>query len=55
MRSATRYLGFDRDFVTHTLEKRGEIGVALELAFRHGLRDKLLRSNVTLAGTPVTP
>ena len=55
VRSATRYLGFDRDFVTHTLEKRGEIGVALELAFRHGLRDKLLRSNVTLAGTPVTP
>jgi len=55
VRTPVRYLAFDRDFVVQTLDKHGEIGVALELAFRQGLRDKLLRTNVAMAGTPVTP
>lgn len=55
VRTPARYLGFDRAFVVHTLDKHGEIGNALELAFRHGLRDKLLRTNVAMMATPVTP
>lgn len=55
VRTPVRYLAFDRDFVVRTLDKHGDIGIALELAFRHGLRDKLLRTNVAMAGTPVTP
>lgn len=55
VRTPARFLAFDRDFVVQTLDKHGEIGVALELAFRQGLRDKLLRTNVAMAGTPVTP
>ena len=57
----TRYLGFRRAFVTDALDKNGEIGLALELAFRHGLRDKLLRTNVAMTASnggdpnPVTP
>jgi hypothetical protein len=53
-----RYLAFERAFVASTLDKRGEIGQALELAFRHGLRDKLLRTNTAMAtatATPITP
>ncbi len=53
--SPTRYLGFDRDFVVQTLDRHGDIGIALELAFRQGLRDKLLRTNIVMAATPVTP
>jgi CRP-like cAMP-binding protein len=55
VRTPARYLGFDRAFVVQTLDKHGEIGNALELAFRHGLRDKLLRSNVAMMATPATP
>jgi len=55
IRTTARYLSFDRAFVVHTLEKHGEIGNALELAFRHGLRDKLLRTNVAMMATPATP
>lgn len=58
VRTPVRYLAFDRAFVASTLEKRGEIGQALELAFRHGLRDKLLRTNTAMATampTPITP
>ncbi len=52
----TRYLGFRREFVIETLDKNGEIGLALQLAFRHGLRDKLLRSNVAMSAShPATP
>ena len=47
----TRYLGFKREFVAETLDRNGEIGLALELAFRHGLRDKLLRTNVAMSAT----
>ncbi len=61
-RTAVHCLAFDRSFVMATLEKRGEIGRALELAFRHGLRDKLLRTNAAMtnaattnAARPVTP
>ncbi len=54
-RTAVRYLGFDRAYVAQVLDKRGEIGLALELAFRHGLRDKLLRTNVAMTAQPVTP
>ena len=55
VRTPVRYLGFDRPFIVQTLEKQSEIGVALELAFRHGLRDKLLRSNVAMMAIPATP
>ncbi len=58
VRTPARYLGFDRAFVLQTLDKHGEIGTALELAFRQGLRDKLLRTNTAMAtagAMPVTP
>lgn len=56
VRVATRYLAFDRAFVAAAIDRRGEIGQALELAFRHGLRDKLLRTNTAMAtAVPVTP
>jgi CRP-like cAMP-binding protein len=55
VRTPARYLGFDRAFVIQTLDKHGEIGNALELAFRHGLRDKLLRTNVAMMAVPATP
>jgi len=56
VRTPVRYLGFERDFVAGTLDKHGEIGLALELAFRHGLHDKLLRTNAAMsAAVPVTP
>jgi hypothetical protein len=58
VRTPARYLGFDRTFVVQTLDKHGEIGTALELAFRHGLRDKLLRTNTAMAtatAIPLTP
>jgi CRP-like cAMP-binding protein len=54
-RTAIRYLAFERAYVAQILDKRGEIGQALELAFRHGLRDKLLRTNVAMTAQPVTP
>ncbi|MCB1499976.1 MAG: cyclic nucleotide-binding domain-containing protein [Bauldia sp.] len=55
-----RYLAFARPFVAATLDRRGEIGQALEAAFRHGLRDKLLRTNAAMlttppAAAPITP
>ena len=56
VRTPVRYLAFERKFVASALDKRGEIGQALELAFRHGLRDKLLRTNVAVAtANPITP
>jgi hypothetical protein len=56
VRVPTRYLAFDRAYVATAIDKRGEIGQALELAFRHGLRDKLLRTNTAMAtAVPVTP
>jgi len=55
VRTPVRYLGFDRAVVTQMLDKHGEIGIALELAFRHGLRDKLLRINDAMVAVPVTP
>jgi hypothetical protein len=56
VRAPTRYLAFDRAYVATAIDKRGDIGQALELAFRHGLRDKLLRTNTAMAtAVPVTP
>ncbi len=55
VRAPTRYLAFRRDFVTQTLDKNGETGLALELAFRHGLRDKLIRSNAAMSAAPAMP
>jgi CRP-like cAMP-binding protein len=55
VRTPIRYLGFDRAVIVQLLDKHGDIGVALELAFRHGLRDKLLRTNVAILATPTAP
>lgn len=50
-----RYLAFERRFLMQLLNRPGEIGGALELSFRHGLREKLIRTNMTVvsAARPV--
>ncbi len=50
-----RYLAFERRFLMQLLNRAGEIGGALELSFRHGLREKLIRTNmaVVTAARPV--
>jgi hypothetical protein len=50
-----RYLAFEREFLRKLLDKSGEIGRAVELAFRAGLREKLVRANETMAAAPRTP
>jgi CRP-like cAMP-binding protein len=56
-RTPIRYLAFERIALMKTLKASNEIGQALELAFRHGLRDKLTRANQAMAAIvrPVTP
>lgn len=56
-RTQIRYLAFDAPFLRKMLDNSDEIGRAVELAFRAGLRDKLVRANVAMAGTaaPQTP
>ena len=52
-----RYLAFERLMMTRLIDASGEIGRAIELAFRSGLRDKLIRANAAMVATPqpVTP
>ena len=50
-RTPVRYLAFDGVYLRKLLDKSDEIGRALELAFRHGLRDKLIRTNAAMAAT----
>jgi hypothetical protein len=52
-----RYLAFERVPLMKMLKTSKEIGQAVELAFRHGLRDKLIRTNQAMAAIvrPVTP
>jgi len=56
-RTPVRYLAFERVSLMKMLRNSSEIGQAVELAFRHGLRDKLIRSNQAMAAIvrPVTP
>ena len=56
-RTAVRYLAFERVFLRGLLDGSGEIGRAVELAFRHGLRDKLMRTNQAMVAIaqPATP
>jgi CRP-like cAMP-binding protein len=50
-----RYLAFERRFLMQLLNRSGEIGRAVELSFRHGLREKLIRTNMAVvsAARPV--
>jgi CRP-like cAMP-binding protein len=52
-----RYLAFERGFLRRLLDGSNDIGRAVELAFRHGLRDKLMRTNQAMVaiGQPGTP
>lgn len=54
-RTPVRYLAFDAPFLRKLLDGSDEIGRAVELAFRHGLRDKLMRANTAMAGTNAAP
>ena len=56
-RTPVRYLAFERVSLMKMLRSSSEIGQAVELAFRHGLRDKLIRTNQAMAAIvrPVTP
>ncbi len=56
-RTPIRYLAFERVSLMKMLKASSEIGQAVELAFRHGLRDKLIRTNQAMAAIvrPVTP
>src|SRR5258708_6886642 len=56
-KTAIRYLAFERVSLMKMLRTSAEIGQAVELAFRHGLRDKLIRTNQAMAAIvrPVTP
>ena len=56
-RTPIRYLAFERISLMTMLRASSEIGQAVELAFRHGLRDKLSRTNQAMAAIvrPVTP
>jgi hypothetical protein len=56
-RTPIRYLAFERVALMKMLQTSREIGQAVELAFRHGLRDKLIRTNQAMAAVvrPVTP
>jgi hypothetical protein len=56
-KSPVRYLAFERGFLGKLLDKSDEIGRAVELAFRLGLRDKLIRTNAAMAAAsgPLTP
>jgi CRP-like cAMP-binding protein len=55
-RTPIRYLAFERVALMKMLRTSSEIGQAVELAFRHGLRDKLARTNQAMAAIvrPVT-
>ena len=48
-REPARYLAFDSAVVRRELDHGTDIGRALEGAFRHGLREKLVRTNETMA------
>ena len=52
-RTAVRFLAFEGGYLRKLLDKSDEIGRALEHAFRHGLRDKLIRTNAAMAATKV--
>lgn len=43
-----RYIAFEGSAVRRLLDKGGDIGRAIDSAFRHGLREKLLRANQAL-------
>jgi hypothetical protein len=48
-KTAVRYLAFERPVIAKFLDNSAEIGRAIELAFRLGLRDKLIRTNAAMA------
>lgn len=51
----TRHFSFSRDDFQKLVAKNEEIKQELELAFRKGLREKLIRTNELLAATPPRP
>ena len=56
-RTPIRYLAFERVTLMKMLKTSSDIRHAVELAFRHGLRDKLTRANQAMAAIvrPITP
>lgn len=51
----TRYFSFEREAFRKLVGKHSVIKQELELAFRKGLREKLIRSNELLAASPKLP
>ncbi len=49
VREPVRYLAFDAVTLRQLLDKGSDIGRAVESAFRHGLREKLIRTNAAMA------
>lgn len=49
-----RFLAFDGATIRQMLDKGDEISQAVETAFRHGFREKLLRANAALAESDVS-
>ncbi len=56
-RTRIRYLAFERVALMKMLRASSEIGQAVEIAFRHGLRDKLIRTNQAMVSIvrPIMP
>lgn len=47
-----RYLAFDGEGLRRLVARDRTVGHELELAFRHSLREKLVRANASLAMAP---
>lgn len=50
--TAVRYLAFDAESLRRLFARERTIGQEIELAFRQGLREKLVRANAALAAQP---
>ncbi|MCB1496352.1 MAG: cyclic nucleotide-binding domain-containing protein [Bauldia sp.] len=49
--SPIRYLAFERSLLRKLLDRSDEISQAVEQAFRHGIREKLIRTNTAVASS----
>ncbi len=47
--TSVRYIAFERGALTKLFRRSSEIAQAVELSYRHGLRDKLIRANRAMA------
>jgi len=49
--TSVRYLAFERSLLRKLLDRSDDIGQAVEQAFRHGIREKLIRTNMAVASS----